>query len=212
MCTQSQQKQKKSGFTLIEMIVVVAIISVVTVLVLFNNARLNSTILVSNTAYEIGLIVRESQVAGLGVKATADGFSASHGVHFDIAQPKTVILFADKNGNGVYDPSNNELTQEYTITNSRAGSILGICKGSVLSTSTSNYCTTGNGEQTVDIVFTRPNPEAMFKVQDISTSPVEDYTGSIVISTGFLNDVCRSVTIEKTGSVEISNAHWLPMQ
>lgn len=203
--------EKKKGFTLIEMIVVVAIISTVTALVLFNNAKLNSSILVSNTAYEIGLIVRESQVAGLGVRATSDGFLSSHGVHFDIATPKTVILFADKNGNGVYDPADNELTQEYSITNNRAGTVLGMCTGTSLSTSTNNYCTISNTKQKADIVFARPNPEALFKIQDISTSAPEDYIGSLVITVGFLNDICRSIVIEKTGSVEINNTHCAPM-
>lgn len=206
-----QSIKQKKGFTLIEMIVVIAIISIVTVLVLANNAKLNSSILVSNTAYEIGLIVRESQVAGLGVSATVDDtFSSSHGVHLDIANPKTIILFADKNNNGIYDAVDNELTQEYNITNSRAGSIIGFCKENLLSTTTTSYCNISSGEQTADIVFARPNPEALFKIQHQIGDNSEEYVGALVISVGFQDDVCRSVVIEKTGSVEITKDYCSP--
>ncbi len=205
------------GFTLIEMIVVVAIIAIVSTLVLFNNAKLNSAILVSNAAYEIGLIVRESQVAGLGVKASGAGeFTSSHGVHMDMSEPNTVVMFADKNSNGIYDEVGGEMTQEYVINNSRSGSILGLCKKSDLSAITSNYCTgVGSGvntQQSLDIVFTRPNPEAFFKTRLLATDPFVDYVGAVVINVGFEGDICRSVVIEKTGAVEIDTTHCVPMQ
>ena len=200
----------KKGFTLIEMLVVITIIGVVSALVLFNNTKLNSSILVSNAAYEIGLIVRESQVAGLGVKATADGFSSSHGVHMDIRYPNTVTMFADKNKNGIYDEGNGEMTQEYVINNSRSGSILGLCKKSELSVITSNYCTSLNTKTSLDIVFTRPNPEAFFKVRDTENVPATDHVGAVVVNVGFNRDICRSVVIEKTGAVQIHKEYCEP--
>lgn len=206
------KKPHTQGFTIIEMIVVIAIIAVISSLVLFNNTRLNSVILVSNTAYELGLIVRESQVAGLGVKAdNTQQFLSSHGVHFDIANPSVVTVFTDKNNNGLFDTSNNEADQEYVINNSRAGTILGLCTSSSLSPTTSNYCTGSNTQSTIDIVFTRPNPEAFFKVRSISTASPADYVGAVIINVGFVGDVCRSVIIEKTGAVEINQEHCTPI-
>lgn len=203
--------QLKKGFTIVEMIVVVAIMALVTTLVLFNNNQLNSAILVSNTAYEIGLIVRESQVAGLGVQATNEGFSSSHGVHFDISDPYKVISFADKNKNGIYDQEQGEMTQEYTITNKRAGAILGMCQESSLSTSTTLYCYANNTDYTTDIVFNRPNPEAFFKIRDTSEAEPTEYSGAIVINVGFINNICRSIIVEKTGAVSIDQIHCPPM-
>lgn len=209
-----QSSPRTKGFTLIEMIVVIAIIAVVSTLVLFNSTKLNSAILVSNTAYEIGLIVRESQVAGLGVKASGDGqFASSHGVHFDIATPNTIIMFADKNRNGMYDQFSNEMTQEYAINNSRSGSILGFCKESDLSVTgiTRNSCTNVNTQSTLDIVFTRPNPEAFFKTRSlVSGASVVEHIGAVVINVGFAGDICRSVNIEKTGAVEINAEYCTP--
>lgn len=203
---------QKQGFTLAEMIVVVAIIGVVTTLVLFNNARLNSVVLVSNTAYEIGLIVREAQVAGLGVKASEGGtFSSSHGVHMSMSNPSLVVMFADKNGNGMYDVVNGELMQEFVIQNSRAGSLLGLCLVRDLTPATTEYCTGANTKESINIVFKRPNPEAFFKVQGSVDAGYDDYIGAVVITVGFPGDVCRSVTIEKTGAVEVHKNNCEPI-
>jgi prepilin-type N-terminal cleavage/methylation domain-containing protein len=208
----AHKTQHQKGFTLIEMIVVIAIIATVSTVVLFNQTKMNSTILVSNTAYEIGLIIREAQVAGLGVKATADGFLSSHGVHFNKTNPSVVIAFADKNNNGIYDAGNGEMTQEYNINNSRAGKIIGICKSGDLSPTVSPYCTANTSDTTLDIVFTRPNPEAFFKIRDTSvTQSAAEYSGATIVTVGFEGDICRSVVIEKTGAIQINNTYCLPM-
>ena len=207
-----QKSQHMRGFTIIEMIVVIAIIAVVTTLVLFNNARLNSNILVSNAAYEIGLIVRESQVAGLGVKSSTDGeFTSSHGVHIEMSTPDTVTMFADINDNGVYDAADGEMTQQYVMNNSRSGTIIGLCTSDTLSPITSIYCTDINTKASLDVVFKRPNPEAFFKTRLTATDGAVDYVGSVVINVGFVDDICRSVIIQKTGAVEINQNNCVPM-
>lgn len=198
------------------MIVVIALIAILTSIILFNSSRLNSAILVSNTAYEMGLIVRESQIAGLGVKAVnsagggASSFTSSHGVHFNLAAPTKVVLFADANKNGAYDLG--EMTQEYTIPNKRAGTLLGICAKQTAST---GYCTPSNityiTAATVDIVFTRPNPEAFFKIRRVAGGALENHSGAIILNVGFANDVCRSVIIEKTGAVQVDASYCPPV-
>lgn len=206
--------QTNRGFTLIEMIVVIALITVLTTIILFNSSRLNSATLVSNTAYEIGLIVRESQIAGLGVKASKSGnssvFSSSHGVHFNLNTPSKVILFGDLNKNGAYDAG--EMTQEFDIQNKRAGSLLSICAKQTAST---GYCISGNSTfitaATTDIIFTRPNPEAFFKIRRVAGGALEDHSGAIILNVGFANDVCRSVIIEKTGAVQVDSSYCPPI-
>jgi len=212
--TSRVKKQKNRGFTLVEMMVVLAIMITITAIVLFNNAKLNSAILVSNAAYEVGLIVRESQVAGLGVKAakTAGGvsaFTSSHGLHLDVSDPSKITLFADLIKNGQYDAG--EMTQEYLMPTKRSGTILAICGKTVDS---AGVCSPTNTSFTsvasADIIFTRPNPEAFFKIRTVSGSAVTDFSGALVINVGFQNDVCRSITIEKTGAVQIDTAFCAP--
>lgn len=209
------KRNTQKGFTLIEMIVVIALIAILTSIILFNSSRLNSAILVSNTAYEIGLIVRESQVAGLGVKASNTGsgpsvFSSSHGVHFNLENPNLVILFADTNNSGAYEAG--EMTQEFNIQNKRSGALLTICGKQ---TASAGSCTPANGTfitaATADVVFTRPNPEAFFKIRRTAGGALEDHSGAIILNVGFANDVCRSVIIEKTGAVQVDTSYCPPI-
>src|SRR3989344_2099257 len=95
----------KKGFTILELIIVIAIMAIMTAIILFSNKDLNSSLLVSNAAYEINLIIREAQVYGLGVSAagnTAADFKYRQGAHFNLSNPTQVILFADRNDNGAY--------------------------------------------------------------------------------------------------------------
>lgn len=217
MASQNKSQSEEKGFTLIEMIVVIALISILSIVVLFNSGKLNSAVLVSNAAYEMGLIVRESQVAGLGVQSVNSSvqlanttFTSSHGVHFNMSTPTKIILFGDLNKNGAYDVG--EMTQEYNIQNKRSGTILAICaklpaSAGPCTTNTVAYTTAA----TADVVFTRPNPEAFFKIRTSAGGSVVSHSGAIIVNVGFANDICRSITIEKTGAVQVDTAYCPPI-
>jgi prepilin-type N-terminal cleavage/methylation domain-containing protein len=200
------------GFTLMEMIVVIALIATISTLVLFNNVKLNSAILTSNTAYEIGLIIREAQVAGLGVTAGVgtQNFNYAHGVHFDMNNKTQAIIFSDTDNNQAYTVG--EGTHVYTIENRRAGTIFAICKKESLAptVSTEPYCRESISVNSLDVFFTRPNPEAFFNVPN-NLGIIENYIGAMVINIGVEGDICRSVIVEKTGAVQIDNRYCPPI-
>lgn len=201
LITKKIPKNLKKGFTILELLIVIAIMAILTTVILYNSRGLNSSILVSNTAYEVSLMIREAQVYGLGVRATengATGFAYSQGIHFDssIANANTVILFSDKDNNGQWSgPSEN--IQTYTINKDRAGSVISIC------------AITGGTDCTVvgsaDIMFKRPNPEALFYVAPSTPTPPT----SVVINLGFTpgNGQCRSIIIQKSGAVQIDKTY-----
>jgi prepilin-type N-terminal cleavage/methylation domain-containing protein len=212
------KKQLKKGFTLIEMLVVLAIIMLITVLVLANNGKLNSAVLVSNTAYEVGLLVREAQIAGLGVRATKDQsgsvvFTSSHGIYASMANPTKIVMFADGGvpQDGIYNPAQGELYQEYEF-QKKAGTIISMCAKKDLG-ATVTTCSPGSPASItgLNVVFTRPNPEAKFKIQRVTNGGFADYSGGIVINIGFPGDICRSISIEKTGSVQIDTSYCPPI-
>ena len=95
---QKNKNNLEKGFTLIELMVVIGIIAVISALSLFNSSRLNSSVLLSNTAYEIGLIVRDAQISGLGAKVLLTGgvaTTSNQGVYFDTFKPEQIIFFSD---------------------------------------------------------------------------------------------------------------------
>ncbi len=62
------------GFSLIELIVVTGIFTVITAVVLANNAQFNNSVLLGNAAYDIALSVRQAQVYGLSTQAYSGEF------------------------------------------------------------------------------------------------------------------------------------------
>jgi prepilin-type N-terminal cleavage/methylation domain-containing protein len=201
-------KNNQKGFTLAELIIVVAIIAIISVISMFNSAKLNSSILLSNTAYEIGLIIRDAQISGLGVKvisSSGNATTSNQGIFFDISTPEKIIFFADLNKNDKYDVGIGEEWQVYNIENKRAGKILSICKIGPNNTICKPISNGGDitNLQNLNVIFKRPNPESYFYYNDGNN---KEYSGSVVINIGFDPGDCRSILIYKTGAVQIDRS------
>jgi prepilin-type N-terminal cleavage/methylation domain-containing protein len=195
----NKKQQKQKGFTLVELITVVSIISVISTLALFNSSKLNSAVLLSNTVYEVDLIVRDAQVAGLGARVmsvtgeSGIATTSNQGMYFNILEPEQIILFADFNNNNKYDQG--EDSQVYNIENKRAGKILGFCEMNEESTCSQE-------KNSLSVIFKRPNPEAYFYFN----TGLFDYKGNIVVNIGFEGGDCRSMIIYKTGAIQIDKS------
>src|SRR6185369_828665 len=101
-------RKQEQGFTLVELLISIAIFTMITSVAVFNHAEFNGSVLLTNLAYEIALSVRQAQVYGTTVKQSSDintvRFDSGYGVHFNTAAPTTYTLFEDKfPPNHVYD-------------------------------------------------------------------------------------------------------------
>lgn len=157
------------GFTLVELLVTITIFSILTGVVLFSQSKFNSTILLTNLAYDTALTIRQAQNYGINVKefnSNSGGIFVPYGVHFENtteANKRSFILFADinfaqSNVVGVYD-SQADLSKcqsEYGCVNryniQRGNYISDICVYH-----TDGLCYSTNK---LDIIFQRPNPDA----------------------------------------------------
>ena len=91
------QKKSQKGFTLVELLVSIAIFSVITTMAVFNNSQFNSSVLLTNLAYEVAISIRQAQVYGVTVrKNSAGSFDSAYGIHFDMNTPTAYSLFEDK--------------------------------------------------------------------------------------------------------------------
>lgn len=167
------------GFTLVEMLVVLAIMGVLTAVVVNGQTDFNKSTRVVDAAYTVALSVRQAQTYGLSSRTYGGLNNAGYGVHFTSAAPKQYFIFADiangpgnsgspqaigcppktgqvddKPGNCLYDQAN-EIVQNFTF--DRGFSVSKIC-GRVLS---SGAFVCSPTLSVLDLVFIRPNTDTV---------------------------------------------------
>lgn len=161
------------GFTLVEMIVVIAIITVITAVVITGQSNYNRTLVLTDTAYTVAFSVRQAQSLGLSSRSASGVTDAGYGLRFGTT-PTNYTLFADTNrtlpspgasacplgiagtpeakpGNCRYDVGNDLIVQSYTL--GRGFTLSDVCAKNGTG---SRRCTLD-----VDIVFMRPETRAV---------------------------------------------------
>ena len=186
-----------AGFTLIELIVVMGILTVMSSVVLANHAQFGDKLLLRNLSYEIALSVREMQVFGLSARKTFATVVVSqkraHGVHFDSNNRVSYLQFVDTSA-GIsyrYDGSAElvesiNINPKYTIDDLCAKSIGG-----------SYSC----GLSSLDISFLRPNPDAVIRVNADPTTQYEE--AKIVITTRRTGGDKRAIIVGAAGQISV---------
>ena len=157
-CTPSlfSKKNLVCGFTLIEMMVSIAIIAVITSIVLFNHRQFSDSLDISNLSYDVALSIKQAQTYGINVKGfntgTSVSFDVAYGMRFDLSEKTSYLSFADKvPRNQKYDVG--ELADTYAI--SKGNFIESISCGP-------SPVVCPSGTAVVDITFHRPDPDASF--------------------------------------------------
>ncbi len=179
---------------MIELLVSVSIFALINTIILAKYNQFNAGILLTDLAYEIALSVREAQVYGLGARETTPGssnFNASYGAHFAYATTGAFDLFYDLDGSGGYDDG--ELLENKRIT--QGNSIADLC---VLDGSGGESCASTGGLSRLDIIFTRPNPDAI-----INTNTNSNYARARITVTSPQGGT-RTVTVQRTGQISVN--------
>jgi type II secretory pathway pseudopilin PulG len=147
------------GFTVIELLVVTAIIILLSGVILASSNRLGGRVLLQNLAYDVALSMRQAQV--YGVAGRRDGsatYSPGFGMHFDMDQPKSYSLFSDTlTHDGIYEPTEDISPSPFNI--GRGFVIKRLCApaGTALLD-----CTPVSR---LDILFVRPEPDAFISTE-----------------------------------------------
>lgn len=186
------------GFTLIELVVVLAVISTVTTIALSSQSTFNKTLVLANTAYDVALTLHTAENFGISSRALPGISNVRYGVHFQKGAPGSFILFADTSprvnlsctrpdcrpGDYLYS-SNDTLVQTYTLGND-------IVVSDFCAFSDRPRCVSTGDLYSLDIVFGRPNPDAFIRTNGSSYT---SYTSA-----------CLAVSSNKGGSRFISVA------
>lgn len=200
------------GFTLIEMLVVVAIIIVMTSVLLLKQSKFSSDILVTNAAYEVALSIREAQVYGISSKegAVSGSTDVGYGVYLSNTPkpPQTAVnsftIYSDAglnpgatlNSYPFNYPTVNGATNEFTDVEYPAltdgQTILNFCVDGV--------CSKTGTLTSMNIGFIKPNPEALIYANGGS---VPASNAAIIVVASSLGDKCRVVRITPIGQISV---------
>ena len=198
------QKIKLKGFTLIELIISMAIMSLMTVVMFADYPESSMRVNLANLTSKISLLIREAQIRGSSVDSGVSGNISGYGLYFNLANPNKVIMFNDlaipssggiSVGNGLYDAVESNL-----VTNIISGfKINKLCTGGGFPFSTCNATT-------LTVSFTRPNPQAVIYV-GANQTPSSDGGACIELYSPRAPKVghVRSVQVFNSGRISTSN-------
>ena len=92
------------GFTVIELLVSLAIIGMIIGIVVYNHKQFDNGIELTNVAYRVALVFRQAQTYSISARQDVSGrFDVPYGVYLNTNANDSIIFFADRNGNGNCD-------------------------------------------------------------------------------------------------------------
>lgn len=157
-------KEINAGFSMIELLVTIAILALVSGLVFFNHSQFNSNVLIGNLAYEISLAIRQAQSYGVQVKEVGGSFDEGYGIYFSSTSDE-FIIFADTyptaSPNFVYNSGTNSDTVIDILKMTNGNQIEDLC----VTLNAVENCTVNN----ISISFLRPDPTAIITANSVGT-------------------------------------------
>ena len=200
------------GFSLMEMLVVIALFTIITGAALANHARFGEGILATNLAYDVALSLREAQSYGLSVRegAGAGIFDVGYGVHFK--DDTFFVFFADLDNNQKYDGTSvdgkcvngTECLKVYRL--ERGNSIASFCGvlTSFGSLDCRDFIANRDDISFLDVLFKRPYPDAFIRT-DLNGQNEERYQSAYVVLLSPKHRESRVVEVFQTGQISIKN-------
>ncbi|MFA6445762.1 MAG: prepilin-type N-terminal cleavage/methylation domain-containing protein [Candidatus Paceibacterota bacterium] len=216
-----------AGFTLVELLVTISIFALVTGIVMFNQGRFNSTIFLTNLAYDVSLAIRQAQTYGVNVRhfnknlgpgLDANTFDAPYGVHFNSKDNTHFVMFGDIINDGYLSQNNLDgappieegdfMSAEHFCSEHYECVRVYVIKNnsyikefSVKNSLGGEFVSSANEFDTLDITFERPDPDAVIRFTKNGDEVADIVSATIVFSSTDDPDALRYVNVTSTGQI-----------
>lgn len=179
----------QAGFTLVELMVTIGIVTLVTGVVLIKYSSFNSVVLLKSQAYELALDIRAAQSYGVNNSGKQGAPSReAFGIYLDMANPNAYILFQDEpSGTDLVYDAGEEVGEVYGIDSRFA--IQAICTESTCSSPVTS----------ASIAFKRPNFDARIATNPASTPSQLEIVLASVANTA----ITYSVIVYPSGQISV---------
>jgi prepilin-type N-terminal cleavage/methylation domain-containing protein len=188
---------KESGFTIIELAVVISIMVIISGVALVNHTKFGNSILLTNLAYDISLSIRQAQQFGTAVRSASGSFDTGYGVRFERSDKTHYSLFSDSDRNHAYGEGIDNIIETYTLRrNSEIGHFCGTKSDG------SEECSKGKDKiNWLDIVFDRPQPGSISDAFILSDRTPSYQSARIIVENA--QGETKEVHIEITGQISV---------
>jgi prepilin-type N-terminal cleavage/methylation domain-containing protein len=197
----------QKGFTIIEMLAVLAIFSILTAIVVFNYAKFRSDTILTNMAYEVALSIREAQIYGVSARSSVSGnsadFTRAYGIYIPTIPTNAYYLFSDTDpansgtgdkkftGTDCSSPSGDTCVTPYTLQQNIKITDVYVCVNGGR-TDSNNF----------SILFKRPNPEPIFSKNGDDPG---DFSQIQITLTANDGTTSRYVRVANNGQISVVN-------
>lgn len=211
------------GFSLVEMMVVLAIITIITTVTLLGHSNFDRTLLITDAAYTMALSVREMQTFGLSSRSfVGSPGDIDYGYGVNVVPGSSYVLYADtaeaanpaycpdgiagtpeeKRGNCVYDSGQDGVVQRYTLMRGfRIANACGDDAGGVRRCTADGYLTG------IDVLFRRPDSDSL--INGRRATPAGSYvrltSAEIYLATPD-GRATRAICISSVGQISVSSS------
>jgi prepilin-type N-terminal cleavage/methylation domain-containing protein len=213
-----RKRSLAAGFSLIELLVVVAIFMIMTAVILYNQNKFSSDISISNVAYAVALQVRQAQVYGTLVRQSQSSsgatFDSAYGLRFSDGDQGVEFAFFADDDNDLFYSAGDSIIGEYVLPEGNVITDLCTYKGATV------RCFQSSDDDRItfaDIVFKRPEPRAIITDssqeidEDSGVPTLDSYRDEVQITiTSSLGDRTRIVKVTSTGQISVVTPPEVP--
>src|SRR3989344_26979 len=197
----------RSGFTLVELLVVMSIFTIITTALVIQQSKWNDRLQLNTKLYDLALYIRQAQLYSLGVKeyqtgSPIDKFNIGYGIYINMTNPSQFIFFADTNKNFEYNVG--EAVETKTLTN--GVTIHRICGIGIFTGLT--WCSNSFLGQLLihktSLSFKRPETSAIMEfINSGNDSTTDLLRQNVTIYLRSLGGLESSIVVESNGQVSI---------